>query len=123
MWRWQISKDMQKLTELRHVQQRENDRLHQELYEWRIEDEERKRLEAEAKKKGEKEEPERPKSASNYNTPEEVGQSGILGLDDLHALGRTPWSTFPARYGVKGSRSRSTEGTRKGRSPSSKSIP
>ena len=118
MWRWQISQDVQRLTDLCQAQQRENDRLQQELYEWRIEGEDRKRLEVEEKKKKEREEVERPRSASNFNTPDEEGPNGIPGADDLHARGRTPWSTYPARYGVKGSRSRSKEQPRKGRSPS-----
>ena len=91
MWCWQISQDMQRLTDLCHAQQRENDRLQQELYEWRIEDEDRKRLEAEAKRKKDKEEVERPRSASG-------GPNGVPGVDDLQARGRTPWSTYPARY-------------------------
>ena len=37
MWRWQMSQDMKKLTSLYQEQQRENDRLQQELYEWRLE--------------------------------------------------------------------------------------
>ena len=118
MRRWRISQDVQRLTDLCHAQQRENDRLQQELYEWRIEGEDRKRLEVEEKKKKERKERERPRSASNFNTPDEEGPNGIPGADDLHARGRTPWSTYPARYGVKGSRSRSKEQQRKGRSPS-----
>ena len=51
MWRWQISQDMKKLTSLCQDQQRENDRLQQELYEWRLEDAERKRQEEDKKKK------------------------------------------------------------------------
>ena len=93
MWRWQISQDVQRLTDLCQAQQRENDRLQQELYEWRIEGEDRRRLEVEEKKKKEMEERERPRSASNFNTPDEEGPNGIPGTDDLHARGRTPWST------------------------------
>ena len=101
MWRWQISQDVQRLTDLCQAQQRENDRLQQELYEWRIEGEDRKRLEVEEKKKKEREEMERLRSASNFNTPDEEGPNGIPGADDLHARGRTPWSTYPLAMGSK----------------------
>ena len=117
MWRWQISRDMKKLTSLCQDQQRENDRLQQELYEWRLEDAERKRQEEDKKKKKKKEEGHVPRSSSTFNTPEEAKPEAPSVLDMLGSRGRTPWSTYPARYG-KGSRSQSKDPPRKGRSPS-----
>ena len=117
MWRWQISQDMKKLTSLCQDQQRENDRLQQELYEWRLEDAERRKQEEDKKKKKDKEEGHAPRSSSTFNTPEEAKPEAPSVLEMLGGRGRTPWSTYPARYG-KGSRSQSKDPPRKGRSPS-----
>ena len=98
MWRWQISQNMKKLTSLCQDQQRENDRLQQELYEWRLEDAERKRQEEEKKKK-EKEECHVPRSSSTFNTPEEAKPEAPSVLDMLGSRGRTPWS--PTQLGME----------------------
>ena len=112
MWRWHMSQEVQKLTDLCHHQQKENDRLQQELYERRLEDEVRRRSEEERMKRLVDEKPS--KTSSTFNTPEE-GKMPDPTMPE--ARGRTPWSTYPTRYGMKGSRSRSKD-TRKGRSPS-----
>ena len=117
MWRWQISQDMKKLTSLCQDQRRENDRLQQELYEWRLEDAERKRQEEEKKKNKEKEECHVPRNSSTFNTPEEAKPEVPSVLDMLGSRGRTPWSTYLIRYG-KRSRSQSKDPPRKGRNPS-----
>ena len=111
MWRWHMSQEVQKLTDLCHHQQKENDRLQQELYERRLEDEVRRRSEEERMKRLAEEKPS--KTSSTFNTPEE-GKMPDPTMPE--ARGRTPWSTYPTRYGMKGSRSRSKD-TRKGRSP------
>ena len=54
------------------------------------------------------------KTSSTFNSCEE-GKMPDPTMPE--ARGRTPWSTYPTRYGMKGSRSRSKD-TRKGRSPS-----
>ena len=87
MWRWQISQDMKKLTSLCQDQQRENDRLQQELYEWRLEDAERKRQEEHKKMKKEKEEGHVPRSSSTFNTPEEAKPEAPSVLDMLGSIG------------------------------------
>ena len=51
MWRWHMSQEVQKPTDLCYHQQKENDRLQQELYERRLEEEVRKRSEEERMKR------------------------------------------------------------------------
>ena len=82
---------------------------------WRTQKEKGKRKKR--KKKREKEECHVPRSSSTFNTPEEAKPEAPSVLDMLGSRGRTPWSTYPARYG-KGSRSQSKDPPRKGRSPS-----